>query len=190
MYIKRIIFLITLLISTNCLLAQEKINWISFEEAQKKSKIKSKKIFVDVYTTWCGPCKMLNNTTFANKDVIKYINENYYAVKFNAESPKEIMFLGKKYNNKNYVANKPGRNSVHDLSRLLRVSSYPTLIFMDKDFQIIQSIPGYKDYASIEYLLKIFNHKDIKPGLSKEEGERIVADFQKTYKPSFKPNQK
>ena len=66
------------------------------------------------------------------------------------ESPKDVAFLGKKYSNKNYVANKPGRNSVHDLTRLLRVSSYPTLMFMDSKFNIMGIEPGYKDYKGIE----------------------------------------
>ena len=46
----------------------------------------------------------------------------------------ETRSKNKKYSNKNYVPNKPGRNSVHDLTRLLKVSSYPTLIFMNSKF--------------------------------------------------------
>ena len=54
-----------------------------------------KKIFIDAYTVWCAPCKMLDKNTFANKDVANYINKNYYAVKFNAEGNETIKFDGK-----------------------------------------------------------------------------------------------
>ena len=36
---------------------------------------------MDVYTKWCGPCKMMMANTFTNANVIEYINANYYAVK-------------------------------------------------------------------------------------------------------------
>ena len=191
MYTKKILILFSFLfLASNFVFSQEKINWISFEEAQKKSKTKSKKIFVDVYTLWCGPCKMLDKNTFSNKDVIKYINENYYAVKFNAESPKDVTFLGKKYSNKNYVPNKPGRNSVHDLTRLLRVSSYPTLMFMDSKFNIMGIEPGYKDYKGIEIVLKFYknNGDDFLAAKTKEEKEVIINNFKPKFQPKFQPN--
>lgn len=191
MYTKKYLILFGfLLLVANIVFSQDKINWISFEEAQKKSKIKSKKIFVDVYTLWCGPCKMLDKNTFSNKDVIKYINENYYAIKFNAESPKDVTFLGKKYSNKNYVANKPGRNSVHDLTRLLRVSSYPTLMFMDSKFNIMGIEPGYKDYKGIEVILKFYknNGDDFLAAKTKEEKEIVINNFKPKFQPKFQPN--
>ncbi|NND95171.1 MAG: DUF255 domain-containing protein, partial [Flavobacteriales bacterium] len=78
--------------------AQKKsINWITIEEAQEKVKEEPRKILMDVYTKWCGPCKMMMANTFTNADVISYINENYYAVKFDAESPDAISFKGVEY---------------------------------------------------------------------------------------------
>ena len=56
--------------------AQE-INWMSLEEALEAQKTAPKKIFIDAYTVWCGPCKMLDRNTFKNEDVVKYINKNY-----------------------------------------------------------------------------------------------------------------
>ena len=65
---------------------------MSLKEARAAQKINPKKIFMDVYTNWCGPCKLLEKNTFQNPDVSRYISENYYAVKFNAEGTEEIEF--------------------------------------------------------------------------------------------------
>ena len=64
--------------------AQE-INWLTLDEALALQKKSPRKIMMDVYTNWCGPCKMLDKNTFKNKDVIDYVNKYYYAVKFNGE---------------------------------------------------------------------------------------------------------
>ena len=71
----------------------QQIKWLSLEEALEAQKDNPKKIFMDVYTKWCGPCKLLDRKTFANPYVAAYISENYYAVKFDAEGQEEIKFL-------------------------------------------------------------------------------------------------
>ena len=54
---------------------------------------------MDVYTSWCGPCKMMMRNTFTNKDVINYINKNFYAIKFDAESGDDVTFKGTSFKN-------------------------------------------------------------------------------------------
>lgn len=81
--------------------AQE-INWVTLEKAMELQKKKPKKIMMDVYTNWCGPCKMLDKNTFQTADVANYVNENYYAVKFNAEGNETINYKGKVYSNPGY----------------------------------------------------------------------------------------
>ena len=67
-----------------------------------------------------GPCKLLDRNTFSNKDVINYINENFYAVKFNAEGNDVIKFKGYTFKNPNYDPAKANRrNSSHELSQAL-----------------------------------------------------------------------
>ena len=67
-----------------------KINWMTMNEALDAQAKNPKKIMMDAYTDWCGPCKMLDKNTFQNPDVVKYVNEHYYAVKFNAEGEGDI----------------------------------------------------------------------------------------------------
>ncbi|TYA64899.1 thioredoxin family protein, partial [Seonamhaeicola marinus] len=93
---------------------------------QKKT---PKKIMMDVYTNWCGPCKMLDRNTFQNQQVANYVNEHYYAVKFNAEGNDQITFDGKTFSNPNYnPANANRRNSPHELSRYFQIQAYPTIV--------------------------------------------------------------
>lgn len=125
---------------------QGKINWISFEELQKKQKQSPKKVMVDVYTEWCGPCKMLDRYTFADKRVADFVNENYYAVKFNAQHENAINYKGKKFANPNYDPKKgqKRRNATHELARAFGVRSYPTVMFLDEKLNVIQKIPGFR----------------------------------------------
>jgi len=88
---KKILVLITLFASVS--IYAQKINWVTMEEALELQKKKPRKIIMDVYTEWCGPCKMLDRNTFKNKDVANYINKNYYAVKFNGEGNDEIKYV-------------------------------------------------------------------------------------------------
>ena len=172
---KNILFILVVLITTAN--SAQKINWISFEEAEEAQKTIPKKIFVDVYTTWCGPCKMLDRNTFANKDVADYINKNYYAIKFNAEGEKVVNFKGTTYTNPNYDANKSGRNSSHELAGLFGIRAFPTLLFLDEEANFLGPVPGYRSPRQLEILLKLFHQDDYKTVTSKEAWEKYASNF-------------
>ncbi len=165
--------------STTALTQEAKIHWMTVEEVEKALKTEPKKVMMDVYTSWCGPCKMMMANTFTNPNVIKYINKNYYAVKLDAEYPNQIMFKGKAYNNPTYDPNRKGRNGVHELSRAFKVSAYPTIVYFDKDFKIITANSGYKNPKQLEMYLKFFNevyNRDIP-----NENLQSVWDYYSTY---------
>lgn len=65
----------------------------SFEEALKKAKTEKKGIFVDVYTSWCGPCRMMATKVFPLKEVGDFYNQNYVCLKLDAEKEKEHGFF-------------------------------------------------------------------------------------------------
>lgn len=71
---------------------ETKVRWYSWDEAVKANTLKKKKIFIDVYTDWCGWCKTMDRETFSNDDVANYLNENFYPVKLNAEQKEDIYF--------------------------------------------------------------------------------------------------
>lgn len=152
------------LMSSSTIVAQSiKINWVSFEEALELQKTNPKKIMMDVYTNWCGPCKMLDKNTFSNKDVAAYVNENFYAVKFNAEGNSVVTYKDVEFKNASYKEElKNRRNSVHGLSQHLGVRAYPTIVYFDEQGDVIQPISGYMKPQQIELYLKLFTSNDYK----------------------------
>lgn len=152
--------------------AQGKVNWLSMEEALAKSKIEKKKIFVDVYTDWCGWCKKMEKVTFHTEKVALILNEDYYPVKFNAEQKEAISYNGKVYK---YVGN--GRNGHHELAAFLLDAqmSYPTVVFIDENLKVIQAIPGFRkkeEFALIaNYFGKDFHKKISWEAFQKENGQ-------------------
>ncbi len=94
---------------------ENKINWMSWEEAMVAMEESPKKMFIDVYTDWCGWCKRMDANTFTNGDVITFMNENYYAVKFNAEGQGDKEFRGKTLT----FRSNAGRRGVHELAIVL-----------------------------------------------------------------------
>ena len=113
--------------------AQDKIEWMKFEEAVKANDFSPKMLFVDVYTDWCGWCKKMDKDTFTDPKVIEYINANFYAVKLNAEDTQRTFnFMGKEYNEAQMAA-------------AMRVRSYPNFVIIDSTLQNITQMPGYRE---------------------------------------------
>lgn len=181
---KKYIFTVLIVFAGLTVNAQKKgasINWLTFEEAVLAQAKKPKKIMLDAYTTWCGPCKMLDKNTFTNPDLIDYVNKNYYAVKFNAEGNDVVNFKGKKHTNPNFDPKKTGRNSQHDFSKLLGVSAYPTILFLDENANVITPIIGYRTAQELELYLKFFKDNKHKEITDKESWEKYIAEFKPTF---------
>jgi thioredoxin 1 len=112
----------------------EKSNW---NQAIQKAKAENKIIFMDAYTSWCGPCKAMQARVFPDKKVGDYFNENFVNIKIDMEQG-EGPSLGMKY----------------------PVRGYPTLLFIDpKSGKIVNQALGYK---SSEQLLQIGEQTQVK----------------------------
>jgi thioredoxin-related protein len=131
---------------------KEKIQWISFEEAEKKLKSDPRPILIDIYTDWCGWCKVMDKKTYANNNVADYINQHYYAIKFNAESKSPISWRGKTYQ---YEA----QSRMHGLAvELLKGDAgFPTTVFIPVNPAEPQPIPGFLEPKDIHTLLTYFS---------------------------------
>ncbi|NQX86446.1 MAG: thioredoxin family protein [Flavobacteriaceae bacterium] len=178
----KVILLIVLLFTTSTITAQ-KVNWVSFEEAIALQKEAPRKIIVDMYTVWCGPCKSMERNTFGNKDVVEYINTHYYAVKFNAQGNEKVTFKGRTFTNPNY---KPElakrRNGMHQLALYYKVQAFPTLVFIDENAEFLTPLRGYKTPQQLELYLKLFKENKHKEMTT----QKAFDAYFKAFKPKFK----
>jgi thioredoxin-related protein len=92
-------------------------NW---NDAIALAKKENKLIFLDVYATWCGPCKRLKKYVFSDKNVGTYFNEKFINVTIDAEKSEGI-----------------------PISEQFNVTSYPTLIFIDQTGKLLHKMEGY-----------------------------------------------
>ncbi len=137
---------LTLVASSAVATAQEaslEVNWLSWEEAVAlvDEGTSDKKVFIDVYTDWCGWCKRMDKDTFQNPEVARYMNDNFYMVKLDGEEKNPIEFRGKTYK---FVPS--GRKGYHELAAALLQGrlSYPTVVFMDEELNMLSPVPGYQ----------------------------------------------
>ncbi len=121
---------------------EDPVKWYTWEEAVEAQKTAPKKMMVDVYTTWCGPCKMMSNSTFKDPKVAAYLNEHFYPVKLNAEMKEDIVYDGNTFT---FRAD-AGRRGLHTLAYALLDGQmrYPSIVFMDENMQRITISPGFK----------------------------------------------
>ena len=122
--------------------ASNEIVWHSLEDAVMLNKKNPKPILIDIYTDWCKWCHVMDEKTYQNPEVVRYVNDNFYAVKLNAEQKTSIQFKGQQYD---YVAY--SRRGVHGVVPALigPKLSYPSTVMMDKNLNIIEVLKGYQD---------------------------------------------
>ena len=117
---KKINIIWLLLFSTTGVLGQGiDFHHASFNDVLKKAKEENKLVFVDCYTDWCGPCKMLSNKIFPQKEVGDYFNAHFVSTKIDMEKGEGPQLL-KKYG----------------------VKAFPTLLFLNADAEIVHKVVG------------------------------------------------
>ena len=126
-------------------------SWTDIETAVKQAKTDQKKILVDVYTDWCKWCKVMDEKTFSDPEVSRFLEENFHLVKFNAEQKEAIKFNGKKFSFKSN-----GRRGYHEFAAdaLNGQLAYPSLVVYDSQLNKLEVIRGYKKAHELIGILK------------------------------------
>ena len=150
---KKLFLILVLLFTFSSLKAQEEIKWLSFEKAIELNSKNPKYIIVDVYTTWCGWCKKLDKVTYKNDSIIKYINDNFYAVKLDGEGKEDITHKGYTFKYK-----EEGKTKYHEFAATIMNGklSYPTTVILGKNEKLLDRIPGFLDEKTMEKVLAFF----------------------------------
>jgi thioredoxin-related protein len=129
------------------------VKWLTFKEAQDKNNSTPKPFLVDIYTDWCGWCKVMMKTTYSNPGLAAYINQNFYPVKFNAETKDTIEFNGKIYKPLSPEPRTPHELALFFLGNNL---SYPSTVFMTNQFEYRLLSQGYLKENDLEPFLVFF----------------------------------
>jgi thioredoxin-related protein len=150
----------------------EKMKWLTLQQVEDSLQKARRPILIDLYTDWCGWCKVMDKKTYANKNVSSYLQEKFYSAKVDAESKKDFMWKGKSYSyNRDYRTN--------DFAIYLTNGqlSYPTTVFIPVDGEP-QAIPGYLTPAEFESLVKYFGEGKF--------GKVSFDEYQRNFKSSWR----
>lgn len=151
---------------------QGQVKWLTFEEAVTRGKTDPRPVFIDVYTNWCGWCKVMDRETFADPIIAGILNDKFYPVKFNAEQREEVQFDGVTFK---FVPD----GGYHQLAAALLNNklSYPTVVFLNEKFQMIQPVPGFRKAPEFHKIVAYLGSGDYK--------SIPYLEWQKTYKSPY-----
>ena len=130
---------IVVFIFSSFLFGQE-IKWLTLDEATKEIKAHPEKpVLINFYTTWCGFCKRLDKETFTDAKVADYVNKNYIAIKFDAETKEMVKFNGINYT---YIA--PAKANYMAYAFTNGQLSYPATVLMDGKGAVNKVVLGFR----------------------------------------------
>jgi thioredoxin-related protein len=132
---------------------EKTVKWYSIKEALELNKKQPRKILIDIYTNWCGWCKVMDRETFSHTIIADYLNTHYYPVKFDAESRDTVNFGGYQFVNPGQ-----GSRSTHQFAMALFQATkqnpgYPAIAYLTETLQLIAVVPGFQKPQQIEPFL-------------------------------------
>ncbi len=145
----------------------------TWEEALEQAQIQEKVIFVDAFTTWCGPCKRMSKNVFTNNKVGDFFNQNFINMKIDMEKP-------------------PGRK----FQQKYPVAAYPTLYFIGGDGEVVfQTTGGRQVEQFIELGQSVLGRTDKSGEYAEkyEKGDRdpeLIYQYVKALNKAGKPSLK
>jgi thioredoxin-related protein len=141
------------LMGQNKLAGQNKVRWYSWQEAMAKYEKTPRKLLIDVITDKCTFCKKMDANTFNNDKIAKYINENFYAIRFNAEDKADITFKGQTYS---FI--KTFNGGYHELAADILDGNlqFPSAVFLNESLAHLHTIVGYQEPSTFSMVINYY----------------------------------
>jgi thiol-disulfide isomerase/thioredoxin len=100
---------------------------LTLSEGLEKARLENKKVFIDIYATWCGPCKYMTNNVFPDEDLGAFMNEHFISLKLDGEY-----------------------GDGEQLMIEFNLDAYPTMLFLDPDKTVLNKIVGGVDVDELK----------------------------------------
>jgi thioredoxin-related protein len=140
----------------------------NFGEAMQKARAENKLVFIDAYTTWCGPCKMMDKQTFNDDDVAAFFNEKFVNLKLDME-----------------------KGDGQTIQLRYKIAAFPTLLFINADGEVIHKALGFQDADQFLAIGKValssdqtfaawtarYTKGDREPSFLKEYAEKLAEAY-------------
>ncbi|HYG51247.1 MAG TPA: thioredoxin fold domain-containing protein, partial [Flavobacteriales bacterium] len=114
-----------------------------------------KRVFVKIYTDWCGPCKTMDKKVLSKARITEPLARYYYSVAFNAEQTGNVNFKDSVF-----VFNPNLGPGTHNLAFHLGKDAghmyYPTIVILDEKLDVLYHYPGYMNVANLEEALYLY----------------------------------
>jgi len=142
--------------------ARAELSWLDWNQGVAEAASTKRPMLIDVYTDWCGWCKLMDRDVYARDDVRAYLNQHFVLVKLNAESAAEARYGGRTL-------------TARALAQQLRVSGYPTTILLKPGGEHIANVPGYIPADRFKLMLQYIGEDHIGRGVSWQDYEKSAA---------------
>lgn len=150
--------ILSLLFLSSLLFSQ--VNWMTLEQAIAAQTSVPKKIMINFYAESCSICKVMEADTYNHPVISKFLNENYYSVKFNSEGNQSFDFMKRNFANSSSIGK--DKKSYHDFAKFMNVTTVPSTVFLDEKGNPVTVLQGALTAKELEPYLQFIAKDDYK----------------------------
>jgi thioredoxin-related protein len=134
-------------------------NALTFQQADSLQKIEQRPVLVFIHTSWCKYCEAMEHATFENKKVKELLEKSFYFVELNAEEKQDISVKGHTFRYRPTGAGTGQHELAQELGMIDGKLSFPTLCFLNPDYEIIYQKPGFLTAKQLIEMLRALESK-------------------------------